>query len=195
MTNDMKEGTYPLGELDDYTVAESDIDPRGWDVTSADNEELGTVKDLLVDVQHMKVRYLAVSLDEEWTGDTARCVLVPIGRARLTDDDERVLVALSAEQVRSLSPYELGGRIDRDRENAVLSEFGSPAGDGVGSFYEREEYDAEKFYGSRFMGDSEGKRHNLADERIAEAAAEDAEDADDAERVDRDRDVTEIRVR
>ncbi len=157
-------GTYPLSELSDFTVADSDIDPRGWDVSSSDNVSLGTVKELLVDIEDMKVRYLAIELDQVETDDEELSVLVPIGRARLMDDDDRVVIAALAEQVIVLPAYELGGRISREQENAVLRRFGSDEAVDDASFYKRDEYDTERFYGSRFMGDgSPDSRRPLAD--------------------------------
>ena len=177
MTTERQSGTYPLDELDDYNVAESDIDPRGWDVTSADNQRVGTVKDLLVDLDRMKVRYLAVELDAEQTGSTDRCVLIPIGNARLVDDDDRVIVRLSASALRAQPGYTLGGRLEREHEELALSGVPHRPDSTSAAFYDREEFDSEKFYGSRFMGDSDAQTRKGSgapiddrDDRLSERA-------------------------
>ena len=38
----------PLGELDDFKVADGDPDIRGWDVTTQDGRRVGEVDELLV---------------------------------------------------------------------------------------------------------------------------------------------------
>ena len=157
MTTERHSGTYPLDELGDYRVAESDTDPRGWDVTSADNLNVGRVKELLVDLEQMKVRYLAVELDVEQSGSADRCILIPIGTARMVDDDDRVIVRLSASAVRALPGYTLGGRLEREHEELALSGVPHRSDWSSPSFYDREEFDSEKFYGSRYMGDSDAR--------------------------------------
>jgi hypothetical protein len=64
-----KEGTYPLGELPDFTEADGEIDAHGWDVSSSDNIKVGAVQELLVDIEDMKVRYLAIEPDEARVGE------------------------------------------------------------------------------------------------------------------------------
>ncbi len=154
MTTDRKSGTFPLDELDDYRIAESETDPRGWDVTSADNQRVGTVKDMFVDLEQMKVRYLVVKLDVEQSNATDRCVLIPIGAARLVDDEDRVIVSRTASAMRALPGYTLGGRLEREHEELVLSAWPRRGDAALATFYDREEFDSEKFYGSRYTGDS-----------------------------------------
>ena len=60
---DISEHLRPLSELDSYTVEKGDPDPRGWTVVGADGRRIGTVADLLVDTEAMKVRRLIVDLD------------------------------------------------------------------------------------------------------------------------------------
>jgi hypothetical protein len=110
----------PLGELDDYKVAEGDPDIRGWDVVTQDGKRVGEVDELLVDTGAMKVRYIAVGLDAEAAG-ADRKVLVPIGAAQLDDDKDRVLVVgISPEQFITLPEYRREA-FDRDYESRLLS--------------------------------------------------------------------------
>lgn len=94
MPNDARaEGLANLDDLDDYEIADGEPDIRGWDVATDDGRKLGEVKDLLVDVGALEVRYLVVELKEEAAaGRSDRRVLVPIGRAQLDEDNDAVLL-------------------------------------------------------------------------------------------------------
>jgi photosynthetic reaction center H subunit len=112
-----------LSELDDYRVASGAPDPRGWTVSAADGGEVGRVRDLIVDTGAMRVRYLDVELDAAAPGTGERHVLLPIGRARLDDADDRVLVdSLPAAGVQALPRYD-GLAFDRQYEGAVRRGF------------------------------------------------------------------------
>lgn len=184
MDMDRSTGTYPLDELGDYKVAESDIDPRGWDVMSSDRQKVGSVKDLMVDVEAMKVRYLVFELNEDQAGSHERRVLMPVGRARLDDNDDLVMLNQTAADVRELPAYELGGRMDRAHEDSVLGRHGQTA-DAAASdaYYQRPEFDTQKFYGSRFVGDSAAQPRE-SEKGIGERIADSVDDTKD--RVDGD---------
>src|SRR5919202_5723826 len=92
MSNTGAGGLVPLSDAKDLKVAEGNPDVRGWDVLASDGTEVGEVEDLLVDPAAMKVRYLIVELDKEVAGTDDRRVLVPVGAARLDDDDDKVLL-------------------------------------------------------------------------------------------------------
>ena len=55
----------PLGELDDFEVAQGYPDVRGWKVLSSDGKEVGVVHELLIDVDNLRTRYLDVRLSKE----------------------------------------------------------------------------------------------------------------------------------
>jgi hypothetical protein len=148
------DGMYLLSDLEDFRVAESEADPRGWGVVSSDDQKLGFVKELLVDVTQMTVRYLAIALDLDQPDSGSRFVLTPIGSARLDAERDRVNVNATAASVRGLPTYELGKRIDRAFEDAVLRGLGLAAVGTESEYYTRPEFATEKFYGSRFMGDT-----------------------------------------
>src|SRR3954469_17329110 len=113
----------PLGELDDYEVAEGFPDIRGWRVDAADGREVGKVHELLVDVDTMRTRYLDVRLTNEIAAAPMdRDVLVPIGTANLDTADKRVVVPLSAERV-SLLPAYMHGGLTRVHEFEVRRHF------------------------------------------------------------------------
>jgi sporulation protein YlmC with PRC-barrel domain len=113
----------PLGEVDDFEIAEGYSDVRGWRVDAADGTEIGKVHELLVDIDAMRTRYLDVRL----TTDVAnapedRDVLVPMGAARLDGDRDVVTVPLNVERVGLLPPY-THGPITREQEYEVRRHF------------------------------------------------------------------------
>ena len=96
-----------LDELDGYTVADGEPDIRGWDVKTRAGESVGEVKELIVDVDAMKARYLDVKLDRKAVGLAEdRHVLLPIGTAQLDDDHDDVLIRESAADLRDALPYD-----------------------------------------------------------------------------------------
>ena len=122
MNQDDMNQIVPLSELDDFKVADGDPDIRGWDVMTQDGRTVGEVDELLVDTSAMKVRYIAIDLDDDVAGSD-RKVLVPIGAAQLDADDERVLViGISAEQFATLPEYRREA-FDRDFETSLLSSY------------------------------------------------------------------------
>lgn len=177
MADERTTGVYPLHALDDFKVAEHDIDPRGWSVYSQDGQKLGEVKELLVDTAAMKVRYLEVELD----GDERR-VLFPVGTARLDDSDDRVFVSATAASVSGLPAYTSGGAVSREYENSLRSGFVTAAGTTAGTaaapgeltaaeldYYNHDHYDTAGFYGNRARGET---RDSARDEARDEAPSD-----------------------
>ena len=155
MATQKTDGTFPLADLDDYTVAEGDPDPRGWEVMSSDNQKVGEVKDLLVDVQAMKVRYLEVELDRDLTGEPDRHVLFPVGTARMDDELDRVIVGIDASLALGMPLYQKDGAVKREYEDSLFTTMGMspsmPAGPGIAPdvYYQRPEFETSGFYGMR----------------------------------------------
>ena len=191
----------PLSELDDFEVAEGYPDIRGWRVASADGEEVGKVRDLLIDVDQMRTRYLDVRLTKELAASPGeRDVLVPVGTAQVVEGKDVVRVPLTAERVGLLPLYERG-RLTRTYELEVRRHFslgeaaaaaatGAAAGAATRGFYDDEGYDDRRFFGQR--------RRARADEEIA-ARRVDAERADaarlDDERLAAEREARERELR
>ncbi len=116
-------GLRRLSAMDDFRVAAGSPDPRGWKVTAADGVEIGRVRDLIVDPQALRVRYLDVEIDAAAPGTGERHLLLPIGRARLHETDDRVIVeALPAAALSALPRYG-GADFDREYESAVRRGF------------------------------------------------------------------------
>lgn len=83
-----------FSEMEDVEVAKDDPDIRGWDVTAADGQALGEVKDLLVDTHTMKVRAVEIELEGgrfNWTDN--RRVLVPVDSLRVNRDEDEVVIS------------------------------------------------------------------------------------------------------
>lgn len=113
-----------LSSLKDYKVAKDNPDVLGWRVLGADGESLGLVKDLIVDLQAMKTRYLSVMADRRFfNANYDPYVLVPVGAAALDKKGRKVFV--SSIDAKSISRYPVypGGPIPPDYEYAVRDHF------------------------------------------------------------------------
>jgi photosynthetic reaction center H subunit len=146
-----KETTPNLVALSDTNrlqVAEGDPDVRGWRVLSADRRELGKVSDLLLDPVQMRVRYLVVKLDDVVSHAKDRKVLLPIGTAELDRADDRVLLdATAGSMLADLPPYD-GRTLSREYEDWLAARLGADR-TAVGALYDREQFDDNRFYGTR----------------------------------------------
>jgi photosynthetic reaction center H subunit len=144
-----KEALARLDELDGYKVADYDEDIRGWDVFTPDGKKIGKVEELVVDTSVLKARYLEVKVDKDVLGaKDDRWVLVPVGAARLNDDDNEVVIEriptdnLLTKEERKRKP------LDRDAEVSLREQYtGSPRGgvadmpDADDDFYSHDIYD------------------------------------------------------
>src|SRR5215218_4778334 len=159
-TNDRVGDTnYPrvarLSDLGDFEVAEGYPDVRGWDVLAADGTRVGEVKDLVVDTGAMRTRYLDIELNKELrsarAGDEGH-VLVPIGSARLQDDDDRVLLSgVSIDQVAALPAY----------DDRLLQ--------GDASRFAQDDFDDRRFYGRRGRADARAGTAGAEEARVTRA--------------------------
>lgn len=97
-----------FSEMDNVEVAKDDPDIRGWDVTTADGQDLGEVKDLLVDTRSMKVHAVEVELEgSRFNWNDNRRVVVPVDSIRVNrDDDEVVISGMQKDQVGALPVYD-----------------------------------------------------------------------------------------
>ncbi|MHB1169137.1 MAG: PRC-barrel domain-containing protein [Longimicrobiales bacterium] len=105
-------GLEPLRSLRGYRIAREEPDVRGWPLVGADGAGLGTVRDLIVEVDAEQVRYLAIQHD-------TRRVLLPIGFLEIDTDNARVLApALRPDDMLAL-PTWTGGTVERPHEEEV----------------------------------------------------------------------------
>ena len=173
--NDLRnERLVPLSELKDYQVAKDNTDVTGWRVVGADGEKLGDVKDLIVDMDAMKVRYLSVLGDHRFFDrDRDTFMLVPIGAAALDRKGKNIFLASVDSSSVSRYPVYPGGPISTDYEYAVRDNFRRAHNDTINEssdyktefddavnrqpdsnrrisedFYNDENYNADRFYAS-----------------------------------------------
>ncbi len=144
-------GLVPLDKADDYKIAEGNPDPRGWDVI-ANGTKVGEVDKLIADLNALKVRYLDVELDDDFAGTKDRHVLIPIGAARLDDDNDNVLLqGMTRDALIGLPAYAANTPITRDYENSLRERMtGAPIPPPRGrDYYEHEHFDESRFFGRR----------------------------------------------
>jgi hypothetical protein len=138
-----------LRDLTDFEVADGNPDVRGWAVRGSDGQLLGTVFELIVEPEALKVRYLDIELDARFNlNEFDDHILLPIGVASLDTEDDNVFVpALNAESVLDYPTFtEI--QITREYEEAMLRALGV-AGTSSAGFYDQESFDPNGFYGSR----------------------------------------------
>lgn len=149
-----------LSRLREYEVADRDPDIRGWKLFDATGESVGTIHDLVIDMEQKVARYLDVQLDREAaSGSQERHVLVPIGLARLSDDVEAVtLTTLDRSHLAALPAFD-HSVITRDKEcelqGAVRGDT-RPTPDTGAAFYESPEFTTVVFWGTRRGADGRG---------------------------------------
>lgn len=148
-----RERVAHLSDLDDFEVADHDPDVRGWDVISADGQKIGEVEDLIVDTGAMKVRYLDVEIEKDFRADNDnRRILIPVGQARLHDDEDHVHVSsLPSTDVRTFPSH--NGRFDRLYEDDINNRFAAGAAGTAAAtgrdYYSHANFDDDRFYGKR----------------------------------------------
>ncbi|MEJ7761072.1 MAG: PRC-barrel domain-containing protein [Gemmatimonadaceae bacterium] len=169
----------PLGELNDFEVADDFPDPRGWDVFASDGRQVGKVNELIVDSAAMQTRYLDIRLGGEIADGDERRVLVPVGAAQLDDAKDNVMLgSLTADQLTRLPAYN-GEEITRDYENSIAQQVGTGATTGASAtppkdFYSAPQFDEGRFYAPRRDAASAARKSSArdADEKITPAEEE-----------------------
>jgi photosynthetic reaction center H subunit len=148
-----------LRQLHDYIIAEDDPDIRGWEVRTAaglGDRTVGSVEDLIVDRDTLRVRYVLVCLDKDAVATTRdRRILVPVGIARLDDHENQLrLDGYTAGQLVGVPEFR-PGKLTRRYEAIVRRRF-SPAEPTAGpqarreaDFYEHREFDDRALWGVR----------------------------------------------
>jgi hypothetical protein len=145
-------------DLDDFELPRGEPDPRGWDARSTDGMKIGKVEDLLFDTAERRIRYIEVALDRDIKKQIGRdYALIPIGQARLNDDDDNVIIDLSSTELARAPLYDRT-RLSRDYETSLRSWFrerkrdvkdavtpGSRADRDI-DFYASPDYDDRRFF-------------------------------------------------
>ena len=120
-----------FSEMDNVEVAKDDPDIRGWDVTTADGQELGEIKDLLVDTRTMKVHAVEVELEGshfDWSDN--RRVVVPVDSLRVNrDEDEVVISGMRKDEIGALPVYDATWGRGTDATAGPIASAGYPGAD------------------------------------------------------------------
>jgi hypothetical protein len=105
--------------LSDFEVVEGEPDIRGWEVCLASGDRAGKVKELILDAQLKRVRYLVLDLQKNKLGLDDKEVLLPIGMAELRQDEDTVLLpAVQTVQLVQLPAYDRDA-LDHDMERRI----------------------------------------------------------------------------
>ena len=151
-----------LRRLDEYAIADGDPDIRGWEVRTAaslGDRVVGSVEDLIVDPNTLRVRYILVCLDKNAVATTRdRRILVPVGIARLEEREDQVrLDGYTSGHLVGIPEFR-PGKLTRHYEATVRRRFAPPepkAGPRsrrATDFYEEREFDDRSFWGPRRRG-------------------------------------------
>lgn len=113
----------PMSELSNYKIEAGDPDPRGWSLVVTAGHRLGTVVDLLVDTDAMKVRQMLVDVGNDVRGSSL--VTVDIDDVELRTDSREVFarghsgaafdVASAPRYAGTYSKEASGGDTDEER--------------------------------------------------------------------------------
>ena len=116
-----------LNELDDFDVADGYPDIRGWEVKTPTGQKLGKVKDLIVSVAEMRVRYLDVEVSHSMSGpadDANGHALLPIDTVELDNRNDDVLMRMAGDDFASYPRYG-GGEITHQYEGSLRDRLGT----------------------------------------------------------------------
>jgi photosynthetic reaction center H subunit len=120
MTHEHEPKIAPMRNVPGYQVAETDPDPRGWDVLAADGEVAGKICEIWVDVEEVLIRYLEVDL-EGWE----RNVLLPMGFVQIEPMRRRVRVtSITADQFSRVPLTANPDLVTRLEEDKIMGYFG-----------------------------------------------------------------------
>jgi photosynthetic reaction center H subunit len=110
----------PLRVAQDFAVAPSDVDPRGFAVVGTDGGRAGAIKELWVDRGEAMVRYLEVELA------SGQIALLPITMALIDKKQKSVKVdAITAAQFVDVPKLEKPDQITFDEEERVVAYYGA----------------------------------------------------------------------
>jgi photosynthetic reaction center H subunit len=177
-------------DLDDFELPKDVPDPRGWQVRSTDGKKVGKVEDLLLDTAEQRIRYVEIALDKDFAKDVGRdYVLVPIGQARVDDDNDAVVIDLSSTELAGAPRYDRE-RVSREYETSLRSWFrqrkrdvkddvnrSGPADRDVG-FYSSPEYDDQRFF-TRGRRDQSGAADRATTTGVADRVTDAADNVKD----------------
>jgi PRC-barrel domain protein len=96
----------PLGELTDFRVAPGYPDARGYAVVSSEGRVVGKVRELLVDPQALRTRFLEIEETSIREGGAGNCVLLSVSDVRISGREHIVHAeGLTAADFANLPSY------------------------------------------------------------------------------------------
>jgi sporulation protein YlmC with PRC-barrel domain len=142
-----------LEDMSGYKVTSDDPDVRGWEVKTRDGTRIGKVDTLIIDTHELKARYIEVDLDRKALNlQSDRKITLPIGSARLDDDNDVVMLPEHSPAELSQIPAS-AGRLSRDDELRIRRSFDDRYSDNAqGDFYGHPHYDQGRFFAGRRRG-------------------------------------------
>jgi len=147
-----------ISRLPECELAEGAPDVRGWEVTTPTSVHVGAVKDLLIDLAAMRVRYIDVVLDADPA--KSRRILLPIGKVWISDALDQVILATSHE-MNEFPEYD-PATFNREYERQLLTRFGDSI-DADGDFYASPAFDDSRFRRGQDAAASCGRREGDAE--------------------------------
>lgn len=158
-SRDTDEISAPLEHLEefrnsDYKIAEHLPDIYGWKVVDPTGEKIGLIEDFLFDKNKEKIRYVVVDLKEVELVKEEKKILIPIGKAQLKQEDEKVVVLkkLSSEKLSDLPVYGNVKSLAIEDEKRILNFFSNTNGGEIDytkqKFYNRDDFDENIFFGA-----------------------------------------------
>jgi photosynthetic reaction center H subunit len=116
-----------MREDNEFSIAEGDPDPRGYDVVGADGLIAGVVSDVWVDRSEFMIRYLEVEFlapDSDPDNPTTKRVLFPMTFATVDSKRQRVWTdALLSTDFQKIPTTKAGVSITRLEEDKVMAFF------------------------------------------------------------------------
>lgn len=156
-SRDPNEISAPLEHLEELKNSDYKIDDHlsevyGWQVVTNSGERIGSLKDFLFDSNQKRIRYLIVSL--EINGKEDKDVLIPIGRAELNQQEQKIVVQgqVSFDKLKTLPTYKNVKSLAIEDEKKTLLVFSAKQKEEIsytqGNFYNQESFDETTFFGS-----------------------------------------------
>ncbi len=140
-----------------FEMIDGEPDIRGWKVLTDVNQHIGKVKELLLDVNAQKIRYLILDLDGKPLNLLSRNVIIPIGLAELDQNENVVyLPDITVGHLATLPGYEKG-KVTYETERAVRDVFipqNSEAAEKLADFESKEHPEREAFYRTQYFDEN-----------------------------------------
>lgn len=165
-TDEKYSNLYYLEELDDYKVADSDKDVRGWTVRDSNGKIIGEVDNLIVNKNTERVVYLSVEVEESIilaeikpftinedddeienfiNEDDENHLIIPIGMVKLDLDNKIVFTPkIEYDTFAETKRFKYGDPLYRDYEEEVYNSYNRPDSETYypddDTFYEHEDF-------------------------------------------------------